>query len=267
MDVLTRAVDRASEVVATIPPGERGREVGRGRGGDTTLVIDRDSEAAIVVVLEEAHRAGMRFDLVSEELGTRSFDGDGTVVVVDPIDGSRNARRGLPEFAISIAVADGPRLVDVRVGLLRHVGTGETVVAVRGEGVRVDGQVPTLRGHPGLWLVVVEGASPRRMAAAMPHLAHVSRIRSLGSLALSIQHVGLGRLDALAVLRPTRVVDIAAAVLIAQECGAIVADEHGRPLDGVIDMDWRGAMVVARAADDVPALTAAVRAALDAGRR
>jgi hypothetical protein len=39
------------------------------------------------------------------------------------------------------------------------------------------------------------------------------------------------------------------------------------PLDGPCDMDWRGAMAVARVADDTPALTAAVRAALEAGRR
>ena len=87
---------------------ERGTEVGKGKGGDTTLVIDRDAEAAIVVTLEEAHAAGMRFDLVSEELGTRSFDGD------------------------------GPNLSDVRVAVLHHLGTGERVSAVRGEGVMVD---------------------------------------------------------------------------------------------------------------------------------
>ncbi len=79
--------------------------------------------------------------------------------------------------------------------------------------------------------------------------------------------MALGRLDGLAVLRPGRIVDIAAAILIAREAGVIVTDEHGMPLDGPCDMDWRGAMAVARVADDTPALTAAVRAALEAGRR
>ena len=113
--MLNRAADRAAAAVAAIPMHDRGTEVGKGKGGDTTLVIDRDAEAAIVATLEEAHAAGMRFDLVSEELGTRSFDGDGPMVVVDPIDGSRNARRGLPDVAISLAVSDGPNLRDVRV--------------------------------------------------------------------------------------------------------------------------------------------------------
>jgi myo-inositol-1(or 4)-monophosphatase len=267
VEVLTRAADRAAEAVAAIPPHERGTEVGRGEGGDTTLVIDRDAEAAIIGVLEQAHAGGMRFDLISEEVGERAFGGGGTLVVVDPIDGSRNARRGLPEFAVSLAVTDGPRLSDVRVGLLRHLGTGETIVAVRGEGVQVNGEPMRRRDYRGLWLVVVEGASPRRRTAALQHLGHASRIRSLGSLALSIAYVALGRLDGLAVLRPGRIVDIAAAILIAREAGVIVTDEHGMPLDGPCDMDWRGAMAVARVADDTPALTAAVRAALEAGRR
>lgn len=265
MEVLTRAADRAEAAVAAIPPHERGTEVGQGEGGDTTLVIDRDAEAAIIGVLEEAHASGMRFDLVSEEVGERSFGGDGALVIVDPIDGSRNARRGLPDVAVSLAVTDGPRLSDVRVGLLRHLGTGETVVAVRGHGVMVQGEPMRERDYRGLWLAVVEGASPRRLRAAMEHLGHTSRIRSLGSLALSIEYVALGRLDGLAVLRPGRVVDIAAALLIAREAGVIVTDEHGMPLDAEADMDWRGAMAVARVPKDVAPLTAAVRAALDAG--
>lgn len=265
MEVLTRAADRAETAVAAIPPHERGTEVGQGEGGDTTLVIDRDAEAAIIGVLEEAHASGMRFDLMSEEVGERSFGGDGALVIVDPIDGSRNARRGLPDVAVSLAVTDGPRLSDVRVGLLRHLGTGETVVAVRGQGVMVQGEPMRERDYRGLWLAVVEGASPRRLRAAMEHLAHTSRIRSLGSLALSIEYVALGRLDGLAVLRPGRVVDIAAALLIAREAGVIVTDEHGMPLDAEADMDWRGAMAVARVPKDVAPLTAAVRAALDAG--
>jgi myo-inositol-1(or 4)-monophosphatase len=267
VEVLTRAADRAAEAVASIAPHERGTEVGQGQGGDTTLVVDRDAEAAIIGVLEQAHDAGMQFDLISEEIGQRSFGGGGALVIVDPIDGSRNARRGLPDFAVSLAVTDGPRLSDARVGLLRHLGTGETVVAVRGQGVMVDGQPMRERDYRGLWLTVVEGASPRRLEAAMQHLGHTSRIRSLGSLALSIEYVALGRLDGLAVLRPGRVVDIAAALLIAREAGVIVTDEHGMPLDAEADMDWRGAMAVARVPKDVAPLTAAVRAALEAGAR
>ena len=100
----------------------------------------------------------------------------------------------------------------------------------------------------------------------MPHLAHVSRIRSLGSLALSMAYVALGRLDGLAVLRPGRIVDIAAAALIAAECGVIVVDEDGAPLDAPLTMEWRGAFSIARVPEDVADLVAATRGGLEAGR-
>lgn len=268
VDAFTEAADRVAQAVAAIPFADRAIGVGRGRGGDETLVIDRDAENAVVSVLEEMHGKGHRFDLVSEELGGRSFDGDGrTLVVVDPIDGSRNARRGLSEFAVSLAITDGPRLSDVRVGVLRHLGTGETVVAVRGDGVRVDGARHMPPDYLGLLLCLVEGASPRRLGAAVPYLADASRIRSMGSLALAMQYVALGRLDGLAVLRRARVVDVAAATLIIREAGAVIVDEDGEPFDAPIDIDWRGAFAVARDRDDLGSLVKAVRAGMAAGPR
>jgi fructose-1,6-bisphosphatase/inositol monophosphatase family enzyme len=141
------------------------------------------------------------------------------------------------------------------------------VVAVRGEGVIVDGEPMRERPYRGLWLVTAEGASPKRLAAAMPHLKKVSRIRSLGSLALSMEYVALGRLDGLVVLRPGRIVDIAAADLIAREAGVMVLDIDGEPLDAPITMEWRGAFSIARVQDDVEVLAAATRAGNATGKR
>src|SRR3954447_6587447 len=88
---------------------ERMRETGsRGEGGDRTLIIDADAEAAVVAELERLHDEGARFTLVSEELGARDFGSPDVLVVVDPIDGSTNAKRGLPPHSISIAAAAGP---------------------------------------------------------------------------------------------------------------------------------------------------------------
>src|SRR4051812_47853513 len=88
---------------------ERAREVGSvGAGGDATLEIDAAAEAAVFAELDALHAAGARFTAVSEERGTVSFGDPDVLVVIDPIDGSVNAKRGLPHHAISIAVADGP---------------------------------------------------------------------------------------------------------------------------------------------------------------
>src|SRR3712207_551316 len=94
---------------------ERVEETGdRGEGGDATLVIDARAEALVFEQLERVHRQeGARFTAVSEERGSVDYGGDGMIVVVDPIDGSLNAKRGLPHHALSIAVADGPTMADV----------------------------------------------------------------------------------------------------------------------------------------------------------
>ena len=116
--------------------------VGRGEGGDDTTVLDDRAERLVVERLEELAERGISFRLVSEELGERRFgDADSPwVVVVDPIDGSLNAKRSLPFYCLSIAFADGPRLDDVRFGYVRDFGSGEEWVAAAGEGATVNGR-------------------------------------------------------------------------------------------------------------------------------
>src|SRR5437660_9928066 len=85
---------------------ERAVETGRGEGGDQTLVIDQAAEDVIFAELDAMHLEGLRFRAISEERGEVDYGG-GPLVVIDPIDGSMNAKRGLPHHCVSIAVAEG----------------------------------------------------------------------------------------------------------------------------------------------------------------
>jgi myo-inositol-1(or 4)-monophosphatase len=145
-------------------------------------------------------------------------------VVLDPIDGSLNAKRGLPVFATSIALAEGPSIGDVVLGVVRDHGTGEEWIARRGGGATVDGAPVSAEGEPGgLELLLVEGAYPDRVAPAAAALdGRVHRIRALGSLALSLCHAAAGRGDAMVGLGLGRSIDIAAAQLVAREAGLLV---------------------------------------------
>src|ERR671928_1906394 len=114
---------------------ERVLETGtRGEGGDRTLKIDEAAEEIVFSELARLHDAGARFTAVSEERGLVDFGSDDVRVVIDPIDGSVNAKRGLPHFALSVAVAAGPTMADVVFGYVYDLGPGEEWHAVRGGG-------------------------------------------------------------------------------------------------------------------------------------
>src|SRR5690349_22420726 len=159
---------------------ERVRETGtRGEGGDRTLLIDEAAEEIILAQLERLHAAGARFTVVSEERGTVDFGSDQTVVVVDPIDGSLNAKRGLPHHAVSIAVAEGPTMADVVFGFVQDFGPDEEWVAHRGHGARLngmplDGTLGERRVKGRLEVVGVESADPRWVVASADTLAGVA---------------------------------------------------------------------------------------------
>jgi len=199
---------------------------GVGEGGDRTLVIDRRCEDAVFAELEALAAEGTSFVAVSEERGEVEFGSGGPArVVIDPIDGSLNARRTLPSHSLSIAVASADSMAAVGFGYVFDFGAGEEFAARRGEGASLDGE--PIRVGPDadkLELVGIEAAEPGHAVEAMRALAErVYRVRVIGSIAITAAYVAAGRLDAMVSLRPCRSVDAAAAQLIAREAGGSVS--------------------------------------------
>ena len=98
-----------------------------------------------------ARRRPSPYSLVSEEAGVSGPADAPWRVVVDPLDGSLNAKRGLEPFAASIAVADGDTLGDVRVAYVEDYTRPRVFSAVRGRAagtVGVAGPAPFRRGLP-----------------------------------------------------------------------------------------------------------------------
>ena len=248
-------------VLAELPTRvEREPIVGAGKGGDDTVAIDAAAEDAIVCRLEAT---GADFTLISEELGERSFGAGGaTHVVVDPIDGSLNAKRGIPFFALSLAVAEGAMMDDVHFGYVYDFGTGEEWTAERGRGAFLDGvalgpvkpkdQIEILSFEATLTSAVAE------KAAQMVGIAY--RLRIMGSLALSLCHLAAGRIDAVCSLKDARAVDIAAAQLLVRECGLAI-DLPEAPPFGQAPLDTEGRSRVVAAG--TPELCQGLFAALD----
>jgi myo-inositol-1(or 4)-monophosphatase len=204
---------------------------GVGEGGDRSLVIDLEAETIVFDELARLHRdSGVAFTAISEERGEVAFGDPGAElrVVVDPLDGSLNARRTLPSFALSVAVASGPSMADVDVGYVFDFGSSEEFTAERHRGARVNGDDLLARGPGyGLELVGLEGTKPERIVPLLEGLTGKAfRVRGIGSLALTLCYVAGGRFDGMLSGRPTRSVDVAAAQLIVREAGGCVKFDH-----------------------------------------
>jgi myo-inositol-1(or 4)-monophosphatase len=238
---------------------------GVGEGGDHALEIDRRCEDAVFAELNALHAAGHEFTAVSEERGEVGFGdgGDMGLVVVDPIDGSLNARRTIPSHCVSIAVASGPGMADVGFGFVHDFGAAEEFAARRGGGATLDGRA--LRAawpDHGLEVVGVEGAEPGTIAPVLARLdGRAFRVRAVGAIALALAYVAAGRFDAMLASRPCRSVDAAAGQLIAREVGALVAFEDLALADADLGLDARYRVTAGRDPDAL----AAVREAIELG--
>jgi myo-inositol-1(or 4)-monophosphatase len=217
-----------------------------GEGGDDTTAIDAAAEAVVVRELEDL---GVDGTLVSEELGIRTLGRGGrTTVVVDPIDGSVNAKRGIPFFSLSIAVADGSTMDDVTLGYVYDFGTREEWVAERGRGAFLgDGPLEGVGPKDTIEILSLEGTTTRAIADAAPALQDLAqRVRVMGSLALSLCHLAAGRVDAVCCLKPARSIDIAAAQLLVRERGFAIDLFESPPFgEAPLDLGQRSRVVAA----------------------
>jgi myo-inositol-1(or 4)-monophosphatase len=242
---------------------DRTQYEGVGEGGDNTLVIDRLCEDAIFDELDALHRAGHEFTAVSEERGSVSFgDGDSPLrVVIDPIDGSLNARRTIPLHSVSIAVADGDSMADVTFGYVYEFGAREEFVATRGRGAELDGSGIQAPPGDGLELVALEASKPERVVKAAEVLQdRAYRLRSPGSIAVDLCYVACGRFDGMITTRPCRSVDAAAGQLIVTEGGGTLGFGDAGLDDAPLDLSARYDLAAARTPGDLVVLREAQEA-------
>lgn len=197
----------------------------RDRPAEQRTKGDRPGQYRLDLVADEAALRVLRaagVGILSEESGLED-PGTGLVVVVDPVDGSTNASRGLPWYATSLCAVDeyGPVA-----SLVRNLATGTTWAAVRGDGATCDGRpaVPSGVTDPAQAVVVVNGYPPQHLGWR--------QYRALGATALDLCAVADGRVDATLdcttdALGPW---DYLGAMLVLTEAGCVVEDLHGRNL-------------------------------------
>jgi myo-inositol-1(or 4)-monophosphatase len=264
LELCRAAAGDLQRLLAELPTrAEREPVIGTGFGGDETTAIDAAAEQAVVTRLERLHEQGFDFTLVSEELGERVFGEAGDLwIVVDPIDGSINAKRDIPYFSLSLAVADGPLMRDVAFGFVYDFGSGEEWTAERGDGAWLGGvRLGEVAPKDPIEILSVETTRTPSLARHVDRFVGLAtRLRVMGSLALDLCHLAAGRVDAVCCLKEVRAVDIAAAQLVVAECGLAIELCDSPPLvEAPLDVVARSRVVAGASADVCERIAAALR--------
>ena len=233
LQVFSRIGQGVRQAVLPLAGTEAGRmPLSVGAGGDTTIELDRAAEAVVFSELAALVERGEKFSVLSEEAGPRDFGADFPLVLVDPVDGSLNAKQGVPLFGLMLAVLDGPTLEDALAGLVLNLNTGEEWTAIRKQGARRGGKpfTPMQRSDRGRIELLGLESTPRSLKVAQPLVERAGKIRILGSMALSIALTSAGGFDVFCAPLPMRVFDMAASLLLLGEAGGVATTLQGEPL-------------------------------------
>lgn len=224
---LADAVQAAVRDIATDP----GEVLGRGADGAPTTRIDRVAEDAVLRVLDNEDA---RLNVLSEEAGYVDRGGE-ALLVLDPIDGTHNALRGVPAYSVSMAIGR-QRLSDIQEALVRDLVSGATYYAVRHGGAHLNHKAIHVRPFDPQDVVVTVYLGSNAHPDGMRIASKARRVRNLGVASLDLCLVARGAAD-MYYMHSTieeakvRAVDIAAGTLIVREAGGHVLDLDGRELD------------------------------------
>jgi myo-inositol-1(or 4)-monophosphatase len=241
-DALLSANDTVKEMTSR---GTAGTPVGRGSFGDMTYAIDSAVEEK-VIRLAAARLPPTK--VISEERGIIDSPSAKITLLMDPVDGSTNAKRDVSVYSTSIALAEGPSFSDIfAAGVIDHVR--RRMVWGRKGAVYEDWRLarPSLAeelmdavmSFDSKEYMVPEG----RMKELASLMASTKYPRILSTAALETACVACGRLDAfVAPFADLRSFDCLPSIFLVREAGGVVDVETSRlasfPLDGSVRLNY-----------------------------
>lgn len=224
LGIMAKAASLAATGLMTTARKTNRLTINEKTAGDFVSDADRNAEATIFKHLDTEFPG---YGWLGEESGDKPSTAGGHRWIVDPLDGTTNFLKGIPHWAISIALykADEPVAA-----LIFDPAKSETFSAERGKGAYLNGQRIKVADGAGLTTALLATGVPnggrstylahclRDLDALMPQSAGVRRF---GAAALDLAYVAAGRFDTYweRNLGPW---DIAAGALIVQEAGGCV---------------------------------------------
>ncbi|MDD9859992.1 MAG: 3'(2'),5'-bisphosphate nucleotidase CysQ [Nitrospira sp.] len=145
------------------------------------------------------------------------------VWIVDPIDGTKYFIKGLPQYSISVALADHAQPV---LGVIYNPATDELFSAIHGHGARLNGKpIPATDRSSGRLSLLV---NPTRLGSnELQPFTGNAHLHPMGSIAYSLALVAAGHADGTVNFDPLHEWDVVAGWLLVNEAGGTTTDSHG----------------------------------------
>jgi len=236
VDTVARKIKRASKTQFH----KFGNNLGLGADGTITKYVDKLAEDTALDVI---NKSKTKVNVLSEEIGFIDNNAEYTFVL-DPLDGTRNAYRGISFYSVSLAIGKS-KISDVEYGIVKNIPSSDVFLAEKGHGAFMNGKrigVPEIPDKETLSSL----ALGKNCDKTTLRLAKKEKVRSLGSSALEICMVAIGGLDYFVIGKEyLRVIDIAAATLILREAGGVVTNILGEELDMPFDLNEHTSVVAA----------------------
>jgi len=217
------------EILSHLEELRKAESFGKGASGDITNPIDKRAEE---IVIEEVEKLRGPVTIVSEECGIKDINGGGAKLLLDPIDGSRNAISGIPVFSTSIAVVDGETIGDTAIGYVINLISGDEFWATKGKGSYLNGVRIKTQQDDAFRVIAYEAQTPKvDIPRIVPLLSLFRRARCFGSTALDMAFLAQGAVSMFITPALSRSFDFVAGYLLIKEAGGIVTDLNGKGIE------------------------------------
>ncbi len=232
------------------------QKIKKGAGGDISMHVDIVAERIIISTLE---RSNIDILLISEEIGEKYIGNKENALknqyklIVDPVDGSNNAVRGIPFCSVSIAFAIGDKISNLEKAVIIDLVSKDLFWAEKGKGSFKNDQPISVSKNTinDSCIFEFDFRLNELMNALVEYkniIRKIYRVRVMGSCALSLCQVAKGSLDAFINFKKSmRLVDLAAGLLIVKEAGGKIYTFEGKDLDKDLSIDIRFAFIASNA--------------------
>lgn len=222
-------------------------DYGIGAGGDISRNIDIVAEKTVLDYLKE-----ISFECVvlGEECGRVELSSKPKgFVIMDAIDGSANAVRGVPFFCCSLAFATKDKISSITDGVVTDLSSGDMYWASKGKGAFLNEKKIHVQENEPIYRIVginLSGATTEQVKKLHPILKSHNHTRHFGANALEMALFARGLIDIFIDIREKiRVQDIAAGYLLIKEAGGLVLDAKLEPLDADLSYKTRLSFIAA----------------------